>query len=372
MKKKIIYCGIDVDDKNFNVGIKDTESSEILEIKTFPSVVALKKKMNKNKFLEHDLRFCYEASYSGFLLHRQLKKAGLFCEVIAPSLIPEVPGHKVKTDRLDCRKLAEFYANGLLTPVVIPCEEDEAVRDVIRTRGLILEQQNGLRKHLLALCRRVGLDYRKSINKKTASYWTQMHCNWLLKEIKTIKNDNVKFNLTTTLETCEQLGRQVLLYDQQILKFSESIRYQKQVKILKCFRGIDTLSSMILVTELGDINRFPHPEKVSSYAGLDIMEYSSGGKERRFGITKQGNEHIRKTVVESCQFAFKPPRVSRQLKDRRIGVDPELIAVADRCMHRLHKKATRLLYKGKPKNKVKVACAREMLCFIWEALKTVA
>lgn len=371
MTKNVFHCGVDVDDKNFHVGVRDSVTGEILEIKCFPSVEALKKKLMRNKLLEHDLRFCYEASYSGFTLYRQMTTAGLSCEVIAPSLIPEVPGHKVKTDRLDCRKLANFYAKGLLTPVAVPNAADEAVRDILRSRTLILEQQNSVRKHLLALLRRSGFDYRKSIKSSCATYWSHTHYQWLSKQLSRIQDSNLKFNFKTLLETNEQLGRQVLLYDQQIEKMSQEEKYQKPVEALRCFRGLDTLSSMVLVTELGDINRFPHANNVSSYAGLDITEYSSGGKEKRFGITKQGNSHIRKTVVEACQFALYPPKVSKNLTKRRAGIKPDLIAIADRCMHRLNKKGTRLLYKDKPRNKVKVACAREMLCFVWEALRAV-
>ena len=128
---------------------------------------------------------------------------------------------------------------------------------------------------------------------------------------------------------------------------------------------------MTLITELGDIKRFPHPSKTVGYVGLSIIESSSSGKEKKFEITKTGNKYIRTAVVEASQYAIQPPRVSRALQARRQGVDPQFIDIADKCMHRLYKKSIRLLYKGKHKNKIKVACARELICFVWEALSQI-
>jgi transposase len=138
------------------------------------------------------------------------------------------------------------------------------------------------------------------------------------------------------------------------------------------FRGIDTLSAMTLVCEIGDIRRFAHPRQLTSYVGLDVAEYSSGGKQRKKGITKTGNWHIRTTLTESCQIAYRSPILSKRLKQSRAEQPPQIVDVATRCMHRLHKKGTRMLYAGKHKNKIKTACAREMLCFIWEAMRLAA
>lgn len=128
---------------------------------------------------------------------------------------------------------------------------------------------------------------------------------------------------------------------------------------------------MSLIVELGDVKRFDHPKRLASYAGMDLREYSSGGKEHKYSITKHGNRHIRTAVIEAAQYAWQPSRISKRLKQKRKGVETKLIAIADRCMSRLHSKAIRLLYKGKTKNKVKVACARELLCFLWESLNAV-
>ncbi len=372
MNNRLYHCGIDVDDKNFHVAIRNANTSEIIEFKCAPNGKALKNKLIKMNLTDQDLQFCYEASYSGFSLYRELTKLGIKCAVIAPSLIPQKPGERVKTDRLDSRKLASYYAQNELTEVVIPDEEDEYVRDIIRARKTIVDQLKGIKRHLLAVCRRAGLNYREAIKNKTASHWTQQHYTWIAKAVKSHQSQHFKFNVSTLLETCNLLNRQVQQYDQQIELISQHPKYKQKVQALRCFKGLETLSSMTLISELGDIKRFSHPKKLTSYAGIDITEYSSGGKEKRFGITKQGNRHIRTTVIESCQFVFDPTKISKKLQQRREGVDLKYIEVADRCMHRLKKKSNKLLFKGKPKNKIKVACAREMLGFIWETLNLVA
>ena len=158
----------------------------------------------------------------------------------------------------------------------------------------------------------------------------------------------------------------------EIEHLSEKEEYKEKVDALVCFRGIKTESAMTLITEIGDVTRFNHPEKLTSYAGLDIAEYSSGGKEKKYGISKTGNKYIRTVVVESSQYSFLPVKVSKNLSRRRDGASEDVVKIADKCMARLHKKGNRLLHGGKPRNKVKVANAREFLSFIWESLTKVS
>ena len=129
---------------------------------------------------------------------------------------------------------------------------------------------------------------------------------------------------------------------------------------------------MVLITEIGDVRRFKHPKQLTSYCGLDVSEYSSGGKEKKFGITKMGNRRIRTSIIESCQRLDRVKLLSKRLKAHRVGQDLKVIDIADRCTKRLKKKSNNLLDLGKHRNKVKVACAREFLGFIWETLHHVA
>lgn len=149
-------------------------------------------------------------------------------------------------------------------------------------------------------------------------------------------------------------------------------RYRAKKDALCCLRGVSTLTAITLITEIGDVRRFAHPKMLTSYAGLDVSEYSSGGKEKKLGITKQGNRRIRTAAVESCQRAGQRCYISKRLKADRKGQPDKVVAIADKCMSRLRKKSLRLQYAGKHVNKVKVACAREFLCFTWEILREVA
>lgn len=373
MKKAKYYGSIDVDDSNFNVALIKTVGEELLHFKCSSNVGAMIKKIKQKNIHLKDIQLCYEATYLGYTLYRELKSKGIMCEVIAPSLIPKAPGNKVKTDRLDCIKLAKYYLKGMLTPVHIPDEEDETVRDLIRSRKLLVDQVKRIKTHIISLCKRMGFDYRKQRGISSAAYWTQIHYKWLEKEINQLpENSPLRLNLSGLLSTCNNIETFISSYDEQISVIAERPKYKDKVKALNCFRGLKTLSSLTLTTELGDIRRFPHPSKVTAYSGLSIREYSSGGKELRFGITKQGNRILRTVVIEACQFSFKPPKVSNNLKERRIGADPEYINIADRCMHRLSKKSMRMFMNKKHRNKIKVACAREMLCFVWEALHKAA
>ncbi|TVQ80871.1 MAG: IS110 family transposase [Bradymonadales bacterium] len=369
----VTYVGIDVDDEAFHgCGIIEGRPEKRVEFRCKPSVGALLKKLKVFMDLGQPVKLCYEATYLGFSLQRALALKGVLCEVVAPSSIPRRVGKAVKTDKVDCRELAEYYQKGLLSIVHIPDEKEESIRDLIRSRKFQKEQVNDLKRHILALCRRHKLDYRESRGSKKAAYWTKSHLNWLEAELGRLTERALEFNLKILLSQLHQMESSVAVYDEEILRIAEAPLYRKKVAALNCYRGIDTLTSMTLITELGDIQRFDHPRRLTSYAGLDLREYSSGGRHRRYQLSKMGNYRIRTSAVEACQMASRIPQLSVRLKEKRKGVDPKLVEIADRCMKRLHKKSSRLLYAGKPVNKVKVACARELLGFVWESLRAAA
>ncbi len=161
-------------------------------------------------------------------------------------------------------------------------------------------------------------------------------------------------------------------YDKAINELAETEKYKKQVSSLVCYKGIKNIFALVMITEIGNIKRFKHPRQLVSWMGMDIREYSSGGKSNRLGITKHGNRYLRTAFIESNQRIFRAKSIGADLKQRRKDIDPELIQIADRCMIRLAKKGSRLLFAGKHTNKVKVACAREMVGFVWESLNKVA
>jgi len=365
--KKIIYVGLDVDDTAFHGMGLDLETGECFEFKCKPDHGVLYKKLKELFKNQYTIKLCYEACYIGYSLCRFLLKKGIHCDVVAPSLIPVKTGSRVKTDRLDAAKLAQYYAKNLLTPIHIPDETDEEVRDILRSRNFLVRQRKMLKTHILSACKRYDIRFREETGYKTN--WTDKHIAWLKGRVKTLSRPICQIDIEMLLAQYTSLSESIEKLDAVISQVAESGRYKKAKDALNTFRGIDTLSAMTIISELGDIRRFAHPRQLTSYVGLDVAEYSSGGKERKKGITKTGNKHIRTILTESCQTASKPAILSKRIKQSRAGQPQPVVDVADRCMHRLHKKATRMLYAGKHRNKIKTACAREMLGFIWEVLR---
>jgi transposase len=369
--KAILYAAVDVDDHAFHVAVINNITDECEEFECKPTSGALATRIRRiSQKSGLDLRLCYEATYLGFSLCRELLAKGVTCEIIAPSEIPVAPGQKQKTDRIDARKLAVYYAKGLLTTVHIPDETEEMDRSLLRSRKFLVEQMAGLKTHVTALCRRLGFDYRQETGMR--DLWTKRHIQWISVKAKGLKGASVRVALVSLLKQFEDTIENIGFMDLEIEHLANTQRYVSRTKALTCYRGIDITSAMTLITEIGDIFRFDHPRRLTAYAGLDLIESSSGGKEHRFGIAKTGSRHIRTTLVESCQFALQPVRVGRTVAERRVGTPPELVDIADRCMVRLHKKGTKLLYRGKQRNKITVACAREMLGFVWESLRKAA
>lgn len=368
--RNVQFVAVDVDDQGFHVAVIHQITNEIQHFACKPDASTLAGRIEKRRARDCDLRICYEATHLGFSLCRALRAKGYHCDVIAPSLIPNVAGKAQKTDRLDAKALAEYYMKGLLTTVHVPEFEDEQDRDFVRSRRFLVEQMTALKNHITALCKRLGWDYRNETRKK--HYWTKSHVEWLEKKAKEASGTRLALNLRILLRQYEHMNDQISLYDEEIDNMATEPHYAEKVKSLVCYRGIATGTAMTVITEIGDIKRFDHPRRITSYVGYDLREYTSSGKQRQFGISKNGNRHIRAAVTEACQLAFAPPKVSKALKERRKEAKAEYVDIADRCMARLYKKGGRLVHRGKHRNVAKTACAREMLCFIWESLRAAA
>jgi transposase len=371
MEKQIIFVGLDVDSKAIHGSFFEPDSGEVLEFSCKPTASALITIFKNRQRKGITLKICYEAGYFGFSLQRELRAAKFDCAVISPNHIPIKYGAKVKTDRLDATKLAIYLAKGLLTEIHAPTEEQEGNRDLLRARRFLMEQASSLKRYIISICKRAGMDYRREEQNSSAHYWSARHRQWLRGAIGKLSSESWTFTLNGLLMTLDHLESQVQFYDAEIKKLAMTSTYHKGHQALICYRGIDTTVAMTLMTELISAKRFSHPNKITSFAGMDIKEYSSGGKEKKTGLTKMGNSHIRRAIIESCQYAWSVPKISPPLRRRRESVPQNLIEISTRCMNRLHKKSNRLLHKGKNKNKVKVACARETLGFVWESLKTV-
>ncbi|MGB5707047.1 MAG: IS110 family transposase [Arenicellales bacterium] len=371
MKQNIIHIGFDVDDTQYHGCALNKSTGEVLNFKCRPTLKGLMSQLDKlhKVFPGGTLRIGYEASYVGFTLQRDIADKGVHCDVVAPTSIPNPRGKQIKTDRIDAAQLAQFYANDLLTFVAVPDPEQEQDRDLIRSRQKLLEQQTELRTHVQALLRRNGRYFKAETRYKT--HWTKPHYLWLERTVERASG-SFKVNLGLLIHQLKSVAHILAEYGQQIEVMANTPRYEQSVQALTCYKGIKNLFALTMITEIGNVKRFPHPRQLVSWIGMDIREYSSGGKHNRFGITKQGHRYLRTAFVEANQRGYRTARISGDLKARRKDTSPELIHIADRCLSQLNKKGNRLLIAGKHPNKVKVACAREMVGFVWESLNEVA
>ena len=372
MNKNVIYIGLDVDDTQYHGTGFDKRTGETVSFKCRPTLKGLIRQLEKlaSYFPDSSLVLCYEASYIGYCLQRDLSAAGYHCDVIAPGSIPRKGGSKsVKTDRIDALDLAQFHANDLLTIVRPPDAVMEQDRDLLRSRQHTMQQQGHVRRHLQSLLRRNGRHYRSE--NKTRTHWTKHHYGWLERTIEDCTG-SLKINLQLLLTQIKSLDEILATYTQEIEAMAARPEYREPVSALTCYKGVKNLFALTIITEIGDIKRFPHPRQLTAWVGMDIREYSSGGKQHRFGITREGNRYLRTAFIEANQRAYRSARLSKEIKARRKGTDSQYIAIADRCLKRVNKKGNRLLDAGKHPNKVKVACAREMIGFVWESLNQAA
>ena len=321
--------------------------------------------MTRKLMDEHSGRvmFCYEAGPCGYALQRQIEKEGAVCDIIAPSLIPRKPGERIKTDRRDAKKLAEYFKAGSLTRVHPPDEDQEAVRDLCRCREAALGTL-GRHRHQLGklLLRR---DIRFEGGKRS---WTHKHRQWLHGLHFDNPIDQIMFD--DYLLAIEQAEERLWGLEQHLMEIASREPFAEPIGWLCCFRGISTLTAFTIVVELHDFWRFPSPERLMAFVGLVPSEHSSGDNRRQGSITKTGNSHVRRVVVEAAHHYRHKPGVNKHLRERRQGQPPWVVALADQAQRRLHRRYCRLLARGKPHNVATVAVARELIGFIWEVLYT--
>lgn len=301
---------------------------------------------------------CYEAGPCGYALQRQLEGGRVQCQVIAPALVPRKPGERIKTDRRDARKLAELHRAGLLTVVQAPTPAEEAVRDLCRARDDARADRQRCRHRLGKLLLRRGLHY-------PGRAWTQAHRRWVDGLSWPHPADRVV--VEDYLLAIDQLDARLGELDAQLAAVASTEPYREPVGWLRCFRGIDTLTAMLLLAELHDVQRFPTPRALMAYLGLVPGEHSSGDRHRRGPITKAGNTLARRLVVEAAWHYRHRPGVGQTLARRRSGQPGRVIALADKAQQRLCRRFRRLV-EHKPSPVVTVAVARELVGFLWAAL----
>jgi transposase len=310
------------------------------------------------------LVFVYEAGPCGYWLYRYLTKKGYECWVVAPSLIPKKAGDRVKTNRRDAVKLARLTRSGDLTPVYVPKVEDEAIRDLSRAREDVIRDLKAAKFRLKAFLLRQDIRYTGRAT------WGPAHLRWLSEVVCPTPAQQIVFQeyVRAVNEHTERLQR----LEQELQEQVKSWRLHPVVEALQALRGVQFTVAVIMVAELGDLTRFDNPRQLMKFLGLIPSEYSTGEKRRQGSITKTGNTHARRALVEGAWAYRYPAKVSRHLQ-LRLEKQPKIIQdISWKAQVRLCKRYRRLMARGKHANQVVVAIARELVGFLWAIAKEVA
>lgn len=353
----LAYVGMDVHKETIAISVylnqKNKSEFERVIRNTPKEVKSLFSKLINS---DYSIIACYEAGPAGFTIYRQLEELGITCYVIAPSLLPRKPGDRIKTDKRDADRIARCLRNQEVTPIYIPTPEDESVRDYLRMYCDFKEDQKRTKMRLLHFLNRLGKKYDQG------NYWTDKHRNWLRRISFSQPVHQKVFNEYFT--HIEELDLKMARFSEQIEELSAQERYRQKVAKLRCFKGIDTLTALTTIIEIGDFKRFPNAPSFMAFLGLVPSEYSSGSSRNLGGITKAGNSRLRKLLIESS-WHYRSYLPSKRLRQRRLGQSAEIVAYADKAGKRLSKRYNRLVNRGKVKQKVVTAIARELAGFIW-------
>lgn len=326
------------------------------EFEVMPSEAGYRKLIGFAKGLDGEVRIVYEAGPCGYELYRRLTNAGLNCQVAAPSLTPQKPGDRVKTNRRDAKKIARYHRAGELTLITVPDSERESLRDLVRARSAVQSDLVSIRHQISKLVLRYGHRYREG-QAWTARFWV-----WLRK-IK-LEGEYSQTVIAEMITTHEQRVAQLKRYDTMIEEASKKPEHAPYVTALKVLRGIGTLSAMTILSELGDLRRFPSAPQLMAAIGLVPSEYSTGDKTTRFSITKAGNAHVRHIMVEAA-WQYRRVTNGRTITERRRGQPQALVDIAQKCDLRLNRKFHRMTSRNKLSTVAAVAVARELVGFIW-------
>lgn len=354
----IRFIGLDVHKETIVMSVADAGNAEATVIGTFPNDVnKILKQLKKLSTDLSQLRVCYEAGPTGFGLCRRLKEAGIDCKVIAPSLVPQQSGLRVKTDRRDSRKLAHFLRSGDLTEVWIPDEKTEAMRDLERSRDDAKNAERTARHQLSKFLLRNDRAYRDGRE------WTAKHLDWVRKQKfddpckQCVHDDYVK-----AVDDAKERIRRLM---KEIERFVAGHAIEPLVRALMAFRGIQLLSATVIAAEIGDLRRFKTARQFMAFLGLVPSEQSSGKSTKRGPLTKTGNGHVRRILLEAAQHYRHRPVHSSALRKRQEGVTKAVIDISWEAQQRLCRRLTHFTENNKPRNKAIVALARELAGFIW-------
>jgi len=359
MKNKVRFLGLDVHAETITVAIAEPDG-EVRSLGTIANRAESIRKLVKKLGSVEQLKACYEAGPTGYILYWQMAELGVACEVIAPTLVPMKAGDRVKTDRRDAERLARSYRSGDLTAVWVPDEGSEALRDLVRAREAAKQDQLRARHRLAKFLLRMG--QRPAAGMKA---WTAPYMAWV-RQVHFTQGAR-EATLLDYLHEVDHMGERVRRLEQAITEAVKlaSPQVREVVKGLQALRGIAEISAVTIVAELGNIARFETPRQLMGYSGAVPMEDSSGQRTRRGSITKTGNAHLRRIIVEAAWSYRYRPAIGPRLRKRQEGVSEEIKEIAWKAQVRLSKRYARLAAAGKDQRKIITAVGRELLGFIW-------
>lgn len=357
MKYLTTVVGLDVHKKTIVAAGLPAGSEQVTERVTIENHPKAVENLVKRWAAKGSVEFVYEAGPCGYETHRQIANMGYVCKVIAPGLTPVRPGDRVKTDGRDAEKLARLYRAGELTEIRVPTHAEEAARDLVRVREDVLEDRLRSRHRLSKFLLRQGRVHRESKS------WGVAHRQWL--DAQHFEWPHLQQTFEAYMRANEEAEARLALLNQQVQDLAAKGPFEKIVQNLRCLKGIDTLSAVTMVVEAQDFRRFSKAREFMSFTGVVGSESSSGEKIRRGGITKVGNAHIRRVLVEAA-WSYRHKNVTGlELRERRRGCPDEVVRIAKRAQDRLHRKFWRMTSRSKLPQVVVVAVARELAGFIW-------
>jgi transposase len=357
--KNVRFIGLDVHAETIAVAVAEA-GGEVRSLGTIPNrpepVARLIRKLGQPE----QLRVCYEAGPTGYVLYWQLSELGVKCEVIAPTLVPMKAGDRVKTDRRDAEKLARCYRAGDLTPVWVPDAAHEALRDLVRARLAAKRDQLRARNRLGKFLLRHG---RRAPEGTTA--WSTKHLTWVKRQ--SFEQAAQQATMVDYLHEVEHAAERILRLERSIDTAIETLpeKLRAVIEALQSLRGIAKVSAVSIMAEVGELSRFESARQLMGYSGAVSREHSSGERIRRGSISKTGNAHLRRIVIEAAWAYRHRPGLGAALLARQRDQSEDIKAIAWKAQHRLNTRYTKLLAKGKAKQQVVTAVGRELLGFIW-------
>lgn len=359
MSECIKYVGLDVHAETIAVAISERRG-EVRSLGTIPNRPEAVRKLVKKLGDKKTLRVCYEAGPTGYPLYWQLTQMGVRCEVVAPSMIPRKPGDRVKTDRRDAEKLARSHRSGDLTMVWVPDAAHEALRDLVRARAAAQSDTKRAKQRLLKYLLRHGHRHPEGSRAWTHPWWS-----WVQK---------LRFDFAAQNATLEDAIAEVLRQQQRVERLEQAIdvaivdapaHMKAIIEALQAMRGIAKITAVTIATEVGSCERFARARDMMGYSGLVPSERSSGARQRKGAITKTGNAHLRRVLVEAAHHYRHRPWLNKRLKQVHKNQPPEVVEMAWKAQGSLNRRYWVLTTRQKPAGKVVTAMARELVGFIW-------